>query len=80
MNTHLQHTLIINKSFSCPTLQCLHDEMRTLDDTWRKSKADKEPYENTKFLCSMFIDASYAFQTERWGRVRVKTNTASLMR
>lgn len=76
----LPFTAISERRFKCNTLQKLHANLRRTDHEWRAAQSQGADYEGVRALCKLHIKASYQYQRARWGRIRVRLNTAGLMR
>jgi len=61
-------------------LRFLHEAMRTADEAWRGAMAHGLPDEVVRDLVNDLIEASYAYQKARFGRVRVRMSVAEVLR
>ena len=58
----------------------LHEAMRQADEAWRGAMAYDLGDDVVRPLVQEFITASYAYQKAKYGRIRVKLSTASILR
>jgi len=58
----------------------LHEAMRHADEAWRGAMAYGLDDDVVRPLVQDYIDASYAYQKAKYGRVRVPLTVASILR
>lgn len=66
--------------FGDARVNTLHEAVRRADDEWRIAKATRAPADEVRTRVQAYIDACYAFQKARFGRVRVRMSVATLLR
>ena len=78
--TALDFTGIAAQTFGDESLDVLHHVVRVTDGTWRAARSQGVDPELLRDLVQAYIDASYAFQRRRWGKVKVKMSVSVLLR
>lgn len=88
MNETLRYTPI--SSLSLPpgavlasdeaTVRTLHEEVRLSDERWRGALLHGLDHDLVRDLVRDYIDATYAYQRARYGKVSMRLSVASILR
>ena len=68
------------RSFGDANVDALHVALRAADHRWREAELNNVPHDTLRQMVQLYIDASYAFQRARWGRVTVRLSVAGVLR
>lgn len=79
MEDLLPYTRLSPLDLGSEKLNALHLQVRETDNAWREAMAQRRPDPEIRKLVQEYIDATYAFQKAKYGKVRVKLSVPRIM-
>ena len=80
MANPIDFTVIAEQDFGEPVLNALHLDVRIADGTWRAAKRSGAQGDLLRDLVQDYVNASYAFQKARYGKIKVRMSVSALLR